>query len=45
MADPVFVGIDLAWNTNAATGIAVVDDAGALLDSATLRTMTRSSPG
>ena len=36
MAEQVFVGIDLAWNTNAATGIAVVDDAGALLDSATL---------
>ena len=38
MADPVFVGIDLAWNTNAATGIAVVNDAGVLLDSATLHT-------
>ena len=38
MADRVFVGIDLAWNTNAATGIAVVDDAGVLLDSATLHT-------
>ena len=36
MTDPVFVGIDLAWNTNAATGIAVLDDAGVLLDSATL---------
>jgi len=36
MADPVFVGIDLAWNTNAATGIAGVDDAGVLLDAATL---------
>ena len=38
MAEQVFAGIDLAWNTNAATGIAVVDDTGVLLDSATLRT-------
>ena len=36
--DRVFVGVDLAWNTNAATGIAVVDEAGALLSSATLHT-------
>ena len=38
MAEQVFAGIDLAWNTNAATGIAVVDDTGVLLDSATLHT-------
>ena len=38
MAERVFVGIDLAWNTNAATGIAVVDESGVLLDSATLHT-------
>jgi predicted RNase H-like nuclease/Holliday junction resolvase RusA-like endonuclease len=34
----VHVGIDLAWNTKARTGLAVVDDAGGLVDSATLRT-------
>lgn len=33
-----FVGIDLAWSTRARTGVAVVDDAGALLASGVVRT-------
>ena len=32
------VGIDLAWNTNARTGLAVVDGSGALVESASVRT-------
>lgn len=35
---PAWVGIDLAWGAKAKTGIAVVDDAGALLESSTVRT-------
>lgn len=34
----VHVGIDLAWNTRARTGLAVVDGSGALVDSASDRT-------
>ncbi|WP_199921546.1 DUF429 domain-containing protein [Intrasporangium calvum] len=32
------VGIDLAWNTNARTGLAAVDASGALVESASVRT-------
>ncbi|RKT78669.1 putative RNase H-like nuclease [Terracoccus luteus] len=32
------VGIDLAWNTNARTGLAIVDSGGALVESAGVRT-------
>jgi predicted RNase H-like nuclease/Holliday junction resolvase RusA-like endonuclease len=35
---PGFVGIDLAWGPRARTGIAVVDDAGRLLQSGAVRT-------
>jgi len=35
---PAFVGIDLAWGTKARTGMAVVDDAGRLLQSGAVRT-------
>ncbi|MEO7236531.1 MAG: DUF429 domain-containing protein [Lapillicoccus sp.] len=38
MVQPVHVGIDLAWNVNARTGIAVVDAHGALLSSTAVRT-------
>lgn len=34
---PVFVGIDLAWSDQARTGLAVVDQSGALLDSTSQR--------
>ncbi len=37
MSRPVHVGIDLAWNTKAKSGIAVLDGSGALVESATLR--------
>jgi predicted RNase H-like nuclease len=36
-AEPVFLGIDLAWSNRARTGLAVVDDSGALIDSTSLR--------
>lgn len=35
---PSFVGIDLAWGPRARTGIAVVDNAGRLVESGTMRT-------
>lgn len=35
---PVHVGIDLAWNVNARTGLALVDRQGALVDSTSART-------
>ncbi len=38
MRTRVFVGVDLAWSTRARTGLAAVDGAGALVDSASLRT-------
>lgn len=38
MSRMVHVGVDLAWNTKARSGIAVVDGSGALVESATART-------
>lgn len=38
MMVPGFVGIDLAWGARARTGIAVVDDAGRLVQSGAVRT-------
>ena len=38
MSAEAHVGVDLAWSTRARTGVAVVGSAGALVDSATVRT-------
>lgn len=35
--EPVFVGVDLAWSTRARSGLAVVDESGALVESASLQ--------